>query len=91
MTEFITLPNIFRPYKCKKLIRLGKNNDGGYVVEENSILKSKTLLSFGIDHDWSFEEDFYNKNKCVVHSYDGSVGPLFFLRKIFIFLRKNSI
>ena len=82
MTEFITLPYIFRPYRCKKLIRLGKNNDGGYVVEEDSILKSKTLLSFGIDHDWSFEEDFYNKNKCVVHSYDGSVGPLFFLRKI---------
>jgi hypothetical protein len=29
-------------------IRIGKNNDGGYLVEKNSLLNSESLVSFGI-------------------------------------------
>lgn len=76
------LPHFFKPYSCDELIRLGKNNDGGYLVEKNSVLKSNILLSYGIDHDWSFEEDFKNFNNCVIHTYDGSVGPKFFMKKL---------
>jgi hypothetical protein len=28
----ITLPKIFEPFYCADLIRLGKDNDGGYLV-----------------------------------------------------------
>ena len=31
-----------------ELIRLGKDNDGGYLVEKNSILESDILISAGI-------------------------------------------
>ena len=76
------LQSFFKPYSCDELIRLGRNNDGGYLVEKNSVLSSDALLSYGIDHDWSFEEDFKNYNDCTIHTYDGSVGPKFFARKL---------
>ena len=34
------LPKNFKPKKNYDLIRLGKNNDGGYLVEKNSIKKT---------------------------------------------------
>lgn len=59
------LPKLFKPKNLYKLIRLGRPNDGGYLVELNSILNTKTLISFGISSDWSFEEDF--KKKITAH------------------------
>jgi len=76
------LQNFFRPYSCDELIRLGRNNDGGYLAEKISVLSADALLSYGIDHDWSFEEDFKNYNDCVIHTYDGSIGPKFFIKKL---------
>ena len=35
------LPKNFKPKKNYDLIRLGKNNDGGYLVEKNSIKNTK--------------------------------------------------
>ena len=51
----IVISKIFYPKNNCSLIRLGNNNDGGYVVEENSIKNSEILLSFGLSDDWSFE------------------------------------
>ena len=28
----VTLPKILQPYSCADLIRVGKDNDGGYLV-----------------------------------------------------------
>ena len=36
------LPKIFKPKYEYDLIRLGKDNDGGYLVEKESIFKSKS-------------------------------------------------
>ena len=69
----VTLPKIFQPYYCNNLVRLGKNHDGGYLVNEQDILKTKTLLSFGIGEDWSFEEQFTNLNNCPLIAYDGTL------------------
>ena len=46
------------------LIRLGRNNDGGYLVEKNSLKVSKALISFGLSFDWSFEKDFFYITQC---------------------------
>ena len=81
MKNFV-LPEYFKPYTCSNLIRIGKNNDGGYLVDETSMIKTNVLLSFGIDHDWSFEENFYLNTNCLVHAYDGSVGLIFFIKKL---------
>ena len=63
-----------------ELTRLGKDNDGGYVIPKIIIKKSDGVLSFGINKDWSFENDFYKKNKVKIHCYDHTV-KLFSLMK----------
>ena len=67
------LPKELKPKHCYNLIRLGKNNDGGYLVEKDSLLNSHALISFGINLDWSFEKDFYYYNKCKIHCYDHTI------------------
>ena len=42
------LPKQFKPKHKSNLVRIGKNNDGRYLVEKDSILKSNSLVSFGI-------------------------------------------
>jgi hypothetical protein len=69
----ITLPKILQPFKCNSLIRLGKQGDGGYLVNEIDILKTKQLLSFGIAEDHSFESQFIDLSKCICDTWDASV------------------
>lgn len=64
------LPKQFKPRHKYNLIRIGRNNDGGYLVEKDSISKSNSLVSFGIGLDWSFEKDFFNYRKIPIHCYD---------------------
>ena len=68
------LPKIFKPNHEYNLIRLGKDNDGGYLVEKESIFKSKSLISLGLGNDWSFEKDYYKSNKKPIYCYDHSVS-----------------
>ncbi len=77
------LPKIFKPKYKYNLIRLGRDNDGGYLVEKESIFKSKSLISLGIGHDWSFESDFNKLNKTPIFCYDHSIN--------YSSLRKHSI
>ena len=56
------LPKFLQPINNVKLIRLGNKFDGGYVVPLDIIKKIKLLVSFGLGNDWSFENDFKNKN-----------------------------
>lgn len=82
MNNKIVFPNYLKPFSCDEIIRVGKDNDGGYLIDKKSMECSEILLSFGIDHDWSFEKEFLKNTKCIVHTYDGSVGLIFFLKKI---------
>ena len=41
----MTFPKNFKPTKKFDLIRLGKDNDGGYLVGKKTILKTKFLVS----------------------------------------------
>ena len=54
----MSLPNIYKPTKQYELIRIGKDNDGGYLCGTKNIKSANTLISFGISEDWSFEKDF---------------------------------
>lgn len=67
------LPNIFKPKNEYNLIRLGKNNDGGYLVEKDSLSNAKSLISFGLSYDWSFEKEFFNLKNCPIHCYDPTI------------------
>jgi len=68
----ILFPKIFQPFLCKELIRLGKNNDGGYIVNQIDVLNATQLLSFGIGEDITFETDFYKMNPCSILSFDSN-------------------
>jgi hypothetical protein len=63
-----------------ELIRLGKDNDGGYVIPKIIIKKTDGVLSYGINKDWSFENDFYKKNKVNIHCYDHSAKLFSFFK-----------
>ena len=52
------ISNILKPKLKYQLQRVGKNNDGGYLVGINTIKQSKVLISYGINDDWSFEKIF---------------------------------
>lgn len=73
----VILPKILEPFYCKDLIRLGRNNDGGYLVSKEDVIRSSKLLSFGIGDDISFEEDFSKINECDIHAYDGTIDSQF--------------
>ena len=82
----INLPLFLKPRKKFELTRLGKENDGGYLVNLDDVKVSKTLVSFGINDDWSFEKDFYLKNRNTkILCFDTNTSLIFLIK---IFLKK---
>ena len=79
----MTLPITLKPKKNYKLSRSGRNNDGGYLVSEKTINESKTLISFGILDDCSFENDFKKINPVSIFCYDNTVNKSFWIKKIY--------
>jgi FkbM family methyltransferase len=75
------LPKEFNPKFLFDLLRIGRNNDGGYLVEKNSIKNSKTLISFGISNDWSFEASFKSINNVKIFAYDHTLNNYFWSRQ----------
>ncbi len=50
-----------RPIEVQDLVRIGRANDGGYVVPKQIFKLCDGLLSYGINKDWTFEKDFLKK------------------------------
>jgi hypothetical protein len=63
----------FKPKYLYDLLRVGKNNDGGYLVESNSIQTAKSLISFGIGNDWSFETQLKKIKNIPIFAYDHTI------------------
>ena len=76
------LPKCFKPDFNYDLIRLGKDNDGGYLVSKESVLRATALIGMGISADWSFEEEFLKINEVPINAYDHTVGHDFFRKSI---------
>ena len=64
------LSSALKPNFCDDIIRLGRKNDGGYLVSKSDVTASDKLLSFGIYDDWSFEEDFAKINDVPIVAFD---------------------
>lgn len=74
------LPLSFKPkYNCE-LMRIGSKNDGGYLVEKQSFIKSKFLIGVGINDDWKFEKEF----KKPFIGIDDQISYKFLVKKIFL-------
>lgn len=79
MNKTINLPKFLNPIKLENLIRIGKQNDGGYVIREQDIYATDVLVSLGVSFDWSFEKDFLiRNNKIKIKTFDGSTGFKYF-------------
>ena len=64
-----------RPIEINALIRIGRENDGGYILPKSIFNLCDGLLSYGINKDWSFEKDFLRENpKTIVHCYDHTLN-----------------
>ena len=77
------LPSILKPKKNYKMIRVGSENDGGYLVEIESLKKSNILISMGLYNNWDFEKGFLkvSKNLENIYSYDDIMGTKFLIKK----------
>lgn len=73
MVNVMNLPSILKPFTCKNLMRLGKDHDGGYLVNELDVKRTDHLIGFGIGTDISFENDFVKINECDVNLYDKNI------------------
>jgi hypothetical protein len=69
------------PVELDDLVRVGSDFDGGYVLSERMIEKTKILLSFGVNDNWTFEEDFFNRKNVSIYAYDYSIKSEFFVSK----------
>jgi hypothetical protein len=79
------LNKIFEPVANYELVRLGRSNDGGYLIGKNSVKNSEYLISMGLDLDWSFEEDFKKRNnKLNVLCFDDKLDKKFIFKNIVI-------
>ena len=71
-----------------RLIRLGRNCDGGYVIPEELI--NDNLLTCGIADEISFEEDYIKMVKFPnIHCFDGTIENFPSTNPLFSFHRKN--
>jgi hypothetical protein len=68
------IPIELKPQHEYDLIRLGQDNDGGYLVDKKSIDDSKSLITLGLGFDWTFEKNYYAFHGRPVYCYDHSVN-----------------
>jgi hypothetical protein len=69
----LVTPNLF----ISNRVRLGRQNDGGYIVVGEGFKQYDVLLSFGISNDISFEKDFQKAYpKCDIYCFDPTVDSL---------------
>lgn len=83
------LPSFFYHKSTSDLVRLGRNNDGGYLVSSNDMEHTEILVSLGICDDWSFETDFVRKKDVPIWAFDASLDFKFWLKRAVINFFKN--
>ena len=76
------LGHYLKPAGAFDLVRLGRDHDGGYLVDRRDVLDSTALVSLGINDDWSFEDDFLTMNPVPLDAYDGTVSPKIYSRRV---------
>ena len=78
------LPNNFKPFKSNKhnLLRVGPRKDGGYIIDRRVIKKSKTVITFGLNDDWEFENHYLKINsESKVIAYDHTINNDFWKKR----------
>lgn len=71
------------PRVTNDLLRFGnQERDGGYVIPENVILRTNSIITLGVGPEWTFEVDMSRRSEIrSIDTYDGSVSRFTFLRR----------
>jgi len=78
--------NLIRPIRIAEQIRLGRSNDGGYVVPSIAISNTTHLISIGYGNDASFEFEFIERGAKKVFLFDDKSSIIFHIKEVFISL-----
>lgn len=78
------LPRWLRPEPSGELVRMGRENDGGYVLPRAAVAEADGLLSLGINDDWSFDRAFNRLRPAApIVGYDPTISrSRFFLKAL---------
>lgn len=77
------ISNSFSFKSARDLVRVGQDNDGGYLVSKSDIDKAEVLIGLGVNDDWSFESDFKKMKNVEVFAFDASVSREYFIKEFF--------
>jgi len=77
------LPEFFRPRSGVPLVRIGRDNDGGYLIDRRNLDHTEMLINMGVFNDWSFEEHFLSKRTVPLICYDRTVSAWKFFIKLY--------
>ena len=84
--DFLKVYTVYDADGLIKLIRIGKDGDGGYAIPETSLKNAQALLGYGVADDISFEEQFstqYNKES---YGFDCSIKQIDIKNKLTHFI-----
>ena len=76
------IPKYLKPYHTSfsNLVRLGRKYDGGYVIDKRVIAKTRTIVTCGLEAEWSFEKEFQKNNRnCKILAFDHTVNKKFWI------------
>ncbi len=75
------LPKELRPGKIASLVRVGRDNDGGYVLDRRNLEHSEILVGLGVNDDWSFEQNFLDIRKIPLFAFDATISRNIFAKR----------
>ena len=71
------LQSVLKPYRIPyQKIRLGRKQDGGYIVFNHRLDSVDSVYSYGISNDISFEEDLLQYTKAPILMYDHTIHDI---------------
>lgn len=75
------LPRFLNPSASDTLVRIGRDHDGGYLIDSRDIARSQALVSFGVNEDWSFEKQFCQGRDLPVFACDATLNWRYLVRR----------
>lgn len=86
-TPATIFPAGWQPRSAAGLVRVGPDEDGGYVIGTAALARTKRLVSGGLFDDWRFEADFQARTGCEMDCYDPSVTAKFWAKRYYAYAK----
>lgn len=86
LVSFLKVYTVYDNNGPIKLVRIGRANDGGYIVPELALQKADVLIGYGIADDISFEEQFSNLYNKKSYGFDCGIKNINIKNKLCIFI-----